>query len=112
PARLIGLAVMVAVDVAIDLDAVFVIAPLIHAVVAVGVHEVAQDLVFGVAHNPTGLAAGFLGLNRALGRFLGAGMIVLNVFLNRLNAQSLGYRGSTGRESRSRRQQRPNDSNQ
>ena len=68
PAVLVGFAVEIAIDVAIDLEPVAEIAPLIDDVIAVGVDEASQDLAVGVADDPAGVAAELLGLDRAFSK--------------------------------------------
>ena len=89
PAVLVGLAVEVRVDVAIDLQAVLVIAPLVHHVVVVGVDELPQDHALGTLDDPAHVAVDLLGDDLALGRFLRAGPVVIDARLNRREFQRL-----------------------
>ncbi len=71
PAMLGRLAVEFRIDVAIDFDAVFEVAPAIDDVVAVGVDEFAEHLAVAVADDPAGLPLVFFGMDRATRRFGG-----------------------------------------
>ena len=92
PAILVDLAVGVRVDVAINLEAVLEVAPLVDGLVAVGVDEIAKDLPARVAHDPAILAGRLLGRDRATGRFGGRGTVVLHVALHGLKCQGFGNR--------------------
>ena len=92
------LAVELRIDVAIDFDAILVVAPAIDDVVAVGVDEFAQHLAVAVAHDPAGLAFAFFSMDRAAGGFGGRWAIVIDVGLDRRELQGLlgGGRGGSG----------------
>ena len=72
PATLIDLAVVVRVDVAIDLQPVLVVAPLIDDIVVVGVDELPQDHAVGTFDDPADVAVDLLGDDLALGGLFGA----------------------------------------
>ena len=85
---MVGLAVMVGVDVAINFDAVLEVAPLVDAIVAVGIDEIAQHPAFGVADDPAGVAVDLLGGDRALGHLVGSRLIEFDILLQWLDAHA------------------------
>ena len=83
PAILIGLAVVVGVNVAVDFQPVLVVAPLIDDIVIVGVDEPPQGRALGSLDNPAHVAVDLLGDDFALGGLFGRGLVVVDAPLNR-----------------------------
>ena len=100
PAILIGFAVEIRVDVAIDLEAILKIAPLVDDVVAIGVGEAAKDFAVVVANDPRRDVVLFLGPNRALGGLFLRGNRVFDDGLNGREGKCLGRRWGIGRRGR------------
>jgi hypothetical protein len=85
---LIGHAIEVGVNIAVDLDAVLEIAPLVDLVIAVGIEESAQQFVGVRAHDPAGNFAAFGG-DFALADQEFVRGIVFDPLLNRRQPQGL-----------------------
>ena len=82
PTILIHFAVEIGIDVAVDLQAVLIIAPLIDDVVVVGVDEFSQDDPLGIFDDPADMAVDLLGRNFALRGLLRAGPVVVHAELD------------------------------
>ena len=95
PAGLVGLGVVVGVDVAIDLDAIFVVAPAIHHPVVVGVGKRPQNAAIVGPHHPGGAASTLFHRDGRLGRLSRRQPVVGDAGLKRLKPQRVvdGRRG-------------------
>ena len=89
PPRLVRLAVVVRIDIAVHLDAVSEIAPAIDHVIAVGIDEFSQNLPVRIAHHPARLTVDFFRLDRAFHGVGGGRNLVIDVLLNRRQLQRL-----------------------
>ena len=96
PAELVGLAGEFRVDVAVDLHAVLVVAPLVDDVVAVGIDELPQDDALRAFDDPAHVAVDLAGGDLALADLLGLGPIIVDPFLGRAEFQCLVRRRGCG----------------
>ena len=100
PAELVGPAGEIRIDIAIDLDAVFVVAPLVHHVVAIGVGELSQHGAVGSLHHPARRAADLPRRDLATRDILRLGIIVIHAILRGGELEGLfcGRRGRLHRK--------------
>ena len=100
PAMLVGLAVEIGIDVAIDLDAVLVVAPLVDDVVVVGIEEAAQQRAVAVFHEPADVAVNFFGVDFAFGGLGGSGAVAIDPLLDGFQPQGVLHLGSASPQGR------------
>ena len=98
PAELVLLARRLGGDIAIDLDAVLVEAPLIDHVIAVGVEEFPQEDAFRALDDPADVAVDLLDRNLAARHVLGLWPVVIDAVLAGGHLQDLCNRCTGGQD--------------
>ena len=89
PPRLVGLGVEIGVNVAVDLDAIFEVAPAVDDLVAVGVGETAEHLPARPAHHPRIEPPLLLHLEGRSLRLIGGELVVIDILLERCEPQGV-----------------------
>ena len=92
PTILIGLAVVVGIDIAINFQTVAEIAPDVDDVVGIGIGKLPQDFVVRPANDPGGHVADFLGFDRTLRNLIACGCVIFNTLLHGRELEGIGHR--------------------